>query len=119
MNNTTHTPGPWVVSIGPPEHVRISPIKTRIIPADGRDMIITTAEYGVYGPRNPMEAEANANLIAAAPAMYEALKDSLVLLEASYHDMHDKFGAHDLGTLTVFDCVEKVKAALAQAEARA
>ena len=93
-----HTPGPWVVhtfTISGKE-------KLEVLDATGTNACV----------------QANAHLIAAAPAMYEALKDSLVLLEASYHDMHDKFGAHDLGTLTVFDCVEKVKAALAQAEAR-
>lgn len=117
MTHTTkHTPGPWVVSIGPPEHVRISPIKTRIIPADGRDMIITTAEYGVYGPRNPMEAEANANLIAAAPAMYEALKQTCNVMENILTD--SQLDTRTLCGLTIREWSTKVRAALAQAEGK-
>ena len=107
-----HTPGPWIV--------RYAKNITAIGTTKGEMQL---SLHGVYDGLKPLsvdvhEWQANANLIAAAPAMYEALKDSLVLLEASYHDMHDKFGAHDLGTLTVFDCVEKVKATLAQAEGK-
>lgn len=106
-----HTPGPWVVSIGPPEHVKVSPHRTRIIPdpATGRDLIIATAEYGAYGPRNPVEAQANATLIAAAPAMYEALQSILGSENSTLGD-----GDSILGD----DYRSLLQAALAQAEGK-
>ena len=55
MNNATHTPGPWVV--------------------EGSDI---TNDYPDQGSRiliaEKVAIESDANLIAAAPAMYEALQ---------------------------------------------
>lgn len=76
-----HTPGPWVVSIGPPEHVKYEMHKTRIIPGGERDFIIATAEYGTYGPPMVGEADANARLIAAAPELLEALKAAVRVMK--------------------------------------
>ena len=113
-----HTPGPWVVSIGPPEHVKVSPHRTRIIPdpATGRDLIIATAEYGAYGPRNPVEAQANATLIAAAPAMYEALKGCLRVTEAwkSQAEMDGDTVEIEAAVMEI----KRIKTALAQAEGK-
>ncbi len=80
---STHTPGPWIVSIGPPEHVKHTPRKTRVIPdpTTGYDCIIATAEYGMYGPRQVGQAEANTRLIAAAPELLEALRLCIEALE--------------------------------------
>lgn len=62
------TPGPWRIknSSSPIAHERV-----RILGADG-ESVASSAAY-----RDTKEAEANARLIAAAPAMYEALKFSL------------------------------------------
>jgi ribosomal protein S12 methylthiotransferase accessory factor YcaO len=62
----------------------------------------------------------NAHLIAAAPAMYEALQQSLVLVELA---ALEEWGREVTGeqwppTTEARDRLEKVKAALAQAEGK-
>ncbi len=64
MNTAKHTPGPWTVSAG------------RVITTRSGQFYLT---YGKDKHGNPLfkdfvELDNNAHLIAAAPAMYEALK---------------------------------------------
>jgi hypothetical protein len=63
---------------------------------------------------------ANATLIAAAPAMYEALQQSLVLVELAALEEwgREVTGEQQPPTTEARDRLEKVKAALAQAEGR-
>ena len=90
---STHTPGPWVVEcdkfIATPDAIVIAELN------DG-----LRGEYPKSGHFN-----ANAQLIAAAPAMYEALRN---LLEV-YQDSTD-----DDGSPAVLSAID----ALAQAEGR-
>lgn len=73
------TPGPWRV-------VSDLPVLA-IATGDGRYRIVQTANqnnYKHYGPSERwlgIEHEANAALIAAAPDLYEALKDCLQFIE--------------------------------------
>lgn len=69
--NTTHTPGPW--SVGAPTGL-VNQIS--ILPCIGV----------VYGAGD--EIKANAALIAAAPDMYEALKEVLRVADANGIDAH-------------------------------
>jgi hypothetical protein len=65
-----HTPGPWYAS--PPHHG--DPHKYWSVECnlpDGLPVCILASRHSGYG--HPLEAEANAHLISAAPDMYEAL----------------------------------------------
>ena len=94
MNTAKHTPGPWEVT-GP------------------HTCTVITTNPGTYRPCMTIanvsgywdgEAQANAHLIAAAPAMYEALRDCVGRLEAYYGD--------------TYPAVIRGKQALAQAEGK-
>ena len=62
MNNTKHTPGPWQLDISPSGFAHIFSEKELV---------------GTIGHIDMVKVKANATLIAAAPAMYEALKGML------------------------------------------
>ena len=103
-----HTPGPWVV-----RH------DDMVCSKEGR--IIADCESTSYNmrPAPPIaEDKANAALIAAAPAMYEALQQSLVLVELAALEEWGRAvrGEQQPPTTEARDRLEKVKAALAQAE---
>lgn len=70
-----HTPGPWHVEPHPGISGRqpLADIRKKGCP----DVLATTAFYGWSDER----MEANANLIAAAPDMYDALQDALATLK--------------------------------------
>ena len=93
-----HTPGPWVVNtfIVNGQH------KLEVLDATGANACV----------------QANAHLIAAAPAMYAELVAGLVLLEASYQDMCGKYGTDSLHAQTVWERVERTRQVIAQAEGR-
>ena len=65
------TPGPWIAELGEIHEVRDT--------EGGRICILTQlrGRYGLGGRRADSESPANANLIAAAPEMYEALQMAL------------------------------------------
>jgi len=67
MSENKFTPGPWHVGYG--EAIRIYDLK-------GNSLAIATNIH-MYGRRNVNEVEANANLIAAAPELLEALEEIL------------------------------------------
>jgi len=92
-----HTPGPWVV-----RH------DDMVCSKEGR--IIADCESTSYNmrPAPPIaEDKANAHLIAAAPAMYEALQ---IMVRAANVD--------EIDPLVMFASIERAKGALAQAEGR-
>ncbi len=99
MTHTTkHMPGPWVVhtfTISGKE-------KLEVLDATGTNACV----------------QANAHLIAAAPAMYEALQQTLFLVELAALEEwgREVTGEHQPPTTEARDRLEKVKAALAQAE---
>lgn len=62
--NTNHTPGPWKISTG----ANLEGVNHRWISADGNFV----ADLGKVG--GPCDSEANARLIASAPALLLALQ---------------------------------------------
>ena len=70
--------------------------------------------------------QANGNLIAAAPEMYEALKQALIIVESAYLDDYAKRKQHctddEAGMSSdeqaSFEALQLVKAAIAKAEGR-
>ena len=98
MNTSKHTPGPWII--------RYAKNITAIGTPKGEMQL---SLHGVYDGLKPLsvdlhEWKANAHLIAAAPAMYEALRDCVGRLEAYYGD--------------TYPAVIRGKQALAQAEGK-
>ena len=110
MSTPKHTPGPWEVT-GPHSREVITANPGTYKPC------MTIAKVGGYWDE---EAQANAALIAAAPAMYEALQQSLVLIELAALEEwgREVTGEHQPPTTEARDRLEKVKAALAQAEGK-
>ena len=100
-----HTPGPWVVDEVYEDEA-------------GQETLGIYAEEGGYvagihcGPDATIDEQdkANATLLAAAPAMYEALKGMV-----SMYDSLNKSNKHD-GACPCYHC--QARAALAQAEGK-
>ena len=110
MNKTTKsaqfTPGPWVIEKGwngdrPTITAKVS--KTQVIDNRG---LIADLEHTPFIEH----AQANATLIAAAPAMYEALQALLALI--GNEDLPDN------GELSGASICDFARSALAQAEGR-
>ena len=106
MNNTTHTPGPWYPHYAKADHCLSSSVW-------GQE---PGNQVAVIGGKSLQTMNANAALIAAAPAMYLELKEGLVLLEASHHDVVYLYGIDSLQAKTVWERIESTRNALAQAE---
>ncbi len=101
MNNTTkHTPGPWKVEPGI-NHIKVWGER----PKTGPSLIAEVRNEGTAHSTSCAREQANAVLIAAAPAMYAALTA-----------ITDKLGETDVVIVSVMR--EIAKAALAQAEGR-
>ena len=94
-----HTPGPWQISA-----IQNEPEKISIIDAD---MCFVAEVWQTY-INGESRQQANAHLIAAAPAMYEALAQAIEEL-ADYEATRN-----DPKSMTRYRC----EAALAQAEGR-
>ena len=106
MNNKTQfTPGPWDCD-------NDWAVGKRAI--NGSLDLIANLSYSCFQDAK----QADANLIAAAPAMYAELVNGLGLLEASYHDMCDKYGKDSMQAEIVWDQVERTRNVIAQAEGR-
>jgi len=97
MTHTTkHTPGPWEV------------VGSRICTVANDKERITLAKTEPGGAFAMSEQqEANATLLAAAPAMYDALQ---IMVRAANVD--------EIDPLVMFASIERAKDALAQAEGR-
>jgi len=107
MTNTRHTPGPWVVD----EVYEDDEQRCIGIVKEGQGYIagihiLASADTG--NTEFTAEDEGNAHLIAAAPAMYEALKGMV-----SMYDSLNKSNKHD-GACPCYHC--QARTALAQAE---
>ena len=105
MSTPKHTPGPWHVGLKPGPMV-YGPQGEQIV---GLNVMLDSDEV-----------LANAKFIASAPAMYEALQQSLALVELAALEEWGRAvrGEQQPPTTEAKDRLEKVKAALAQAEAR-
>ena len=103
MRTPKHTPGPWHVGLKPGPMV-YGPQGEQIV---GLNVMLDSDEV-----------LANAKFIAAAPAMYDALQQSLVLVELAALEEWGRAvrGEQQPPTTEARDRLEKVKAALAQAE---
>lgn len=120
MTHTTkHTPGPWVAIKGdtfnPERPWGVSKYLSREahIEIDGDDKEYpcrTEVIAELTETENPQEVEHTAYLIAAAPAMYEALHEM--------EDQLDQFTVKAQEELGLRGALEKIRAALAQAEGR-
>ena len=98
MNTSKHTPGPWHLSECATQTTRAG-----IVSVDGLH-ITDVNGYGMTDSQN----QANATLLAAAPAMYEALKAAL-----DYYR-----GVFTGNTVTDEMMSSKLEQALAQAEGK-
>ena len=103
MNNAKHTPGPWVVKSTDED------INTKTI-IDSDEFWIAKVLNFNRASDDIRESQANANLIAAAPAMYEALQALLALI--GDEDLPDN------GELSGASICDFARSALAQAEGR-
>ena len=84
MSETKFTPGPWTYTTG---------TLVRVMPLGDPNTICGVHKRGVYSERyDPMEIEANARLIASAPALYEALEE---LVEAAERVVGEHNAPHD------------------------
>ena len=97
MNNTTHTPGPWYPHYAKADHCLSSSVW-------GQE---PGNQVAVIGGKSLQTMNANAALIAAAPAMYEALQ---IMVRAANVD--------EIDPLVMFASIERAKGALAQAEGK-
>ena len=106
MNNTTHTPGPWMT-----EHETFEAGSAYWIHSQYENRIARVSG----GTKHP-SAVTNAHLIAAAPAMYAALKACLESLRVAMRfDDGDVFGVDHNDTV---DAMGLAETTLAQAEGR-
>ena len=105
MRTPKHTPGPWHVGLKPGPMV-YGPQGEQIV---GLNVLLDSNEV-----------LANAKFIAAAPAMYDALQQSLVLVELAALEEWGRAvrGEQQPPTTEARDRLEKVKTALAQAEGK-
>jgi hypothetical protein len=102
-----HTPGPWVVvnddESGKPSSIRaLGTHSTAIL------------KFGAFPRPSWADAKANANLIAAAPDLLEALREARSMLVARYGDPSTlpNDNASDRKSLSMFD---KIDAAIKKA----
>ena len=95
----THTPGPWGLQGDQTQQAHY------VAGADGNPICDMHKPAGFY--RAPQETEANANLIAAAPAL-------LAACEAMLHDM----AAYDMAQKGFTDCMSRARAAIAKAKGK-
>ncbi|MDY7525521.1 hypothetical protein [Sphingomonas sp. 10B4] len=94
MTDTKFTPGPWKTASGSPEYI-----------CTGHLWLAST--MGVTGTD---EARANARLIAASPALYEALEQVLAEKAPAYHDCIDN------GEAECAWCIARAALALARGD---
>ena len=105
MTHTTkHTPGPWVVSDDGDVTLIVH------APKDEVDIACMSNDCEMFS-----EIRANANLIAAAPAMYEALVKTMKVLRSLRNSKEEWYTLVTPELLTAWDMN---KAALSQAEGR-
>ena len=105
MNNTTHTPGPWYPHYAKADHCLSSSVW-------GKE---PGNQVAVIGGKSLETMNANAALIAAAPAMYEALVKTMKVLR-SLRDSKEEW--YTLVTPELLTAWDMNKAALSQAEGR-
>lgn len=99
-NKTYHTPGPWTRSDDEPGDIKIV----------GNGVVVASMDYGAF---YDSEADANANLVAAAVDLLGAAKSALRLLSTSWI-VSD--GARRKGDSGVTGAL--LRAAIAKAEGR-
>jgi hypothetical protein len=103
MNTAKHTPGPWYPHYAKADHCLSSSVW-------GQE---PGNQVAVIGGKSLQTMNANAALIAAAPAMYEALVETMRVLRSLRDNKEEWYTLVTPELLTAWD---KNKAALAQAE---
>jgi len=110
MSETKHTPGPWHVRFGG----RQEDDGWCVASQSSSDPIVVAESWPrVMPPRSQLIA--NARLIAAAPELLAALKDTLCLAEAYFDTLPDDGEAQDHYMASV---IEPARNAIAKAEGR-
>lgn len=112
MSEQPFTAGPWVVDPMYPSEVQTQDNLTIASCWHERCVDAQVTLQGIL-PCSMEESAANARLIAAAPAMYEALKAILPAVDA--YLMSGDAGARDLKARTWNRDVQRARAALSQA----
>ena len=106
MNNKTQfTPGPWYPHLAKADHC----LSSSVWGAEPGNQV------AVIGGKSLQTMNANAHLIAAAPAMYEALVETMRVLR-SLRDSKEEW--YTLVTPELLNVWDRNKQALAQAEGR-
>lgn len=107
MNPASHTPGEWVIrradGVGGVIERNITFPSGKIGNKQVDEFVIATVNSYYFGPHDA-EPEANARLIASAPALLEALN---IMVRA--------FNVETIDPLVAFMAIEKAKAAIAEA----
>lgn len=99
MNQSKHTPGPWILRPDDPEKVRDSDSAHGIAVMSG-------------GSRSIAEREANAHLIAAAPDLLHALDSLLTWMIEAEQEMNAPLGVGYRARVQKGVVIEKARAAL-------
>jgi hypothetical protein len=120
MSNTKHTPGPWTV-----KHSESKTAFNVIGTALGGKYKIARCPYfstnGMYPEtdrRDKAETEANAQLIAAAPELLEALSNYKTVMERFFETLPDELVIDLITAAVVQDANDMAKRALAKAEGK-
>lgn len=104
--NTQHTPGPWKIEgafNGPDFTIRSTDNKVIAV--------VPFPHAGIVEAQNPTEATANADLIAAAPELLEALKEAQKLLHPIVMKMKikDHFHEHNVLANVIVKAIAKAE----------
>jgi hypothetical protein len=79
MDKPGYTPGPWIVT---DERAMCRELWINVLHPDVGTVSLAAVRPGCDAANELGDTEANARLIAAAPEMFEALKDTLRILDA-------------------------------------
>lgn len=84
---TQHTPGPWEVwnHDNDPRHVYVGPVEGGLCVA----AVVSCNAHGVYTPETEARGRADAQLVAAAPDLLEALEALQSMAAAFPNELHE------------------------------
>jgi hypothetical protein len=114
MSKATHTTGPWRVDRSTTNDVTLTGGTIHIVMAQG--VKTPCAFVSGYDDDSCAEGSANANLIAAAPDMYEAHVENTRLLSLLLRDLTGRVEATKLAAIET--AISRSEAAIAKAEGR-
>jgi dimeric dUTPase (all-alpha-NTP-PPase superfamily) len=98
----SHTPGPWMVAYG------------SVYTANTKEVRIANMDRSEPST-SPVERDANAQLIAAAPIMLEALEETEATMSNWYVVIAERFGILSKEVDEFYAMKDKIRAAIAKA----